>query len=156
MTKINEHGCTTEPEHVHTQPLELCQLKEKVEKKIYIDDLSELEVVDLKKTLLKMDPAFIAPLNFHERCGLVLPPDNAILQHKLADIQEFTQRNMMMVNKKKTMVMPFNFTHNYDLIPWLNFPGEEPLKIIYDTKLLVVNIRSVLTFSCYRGYQKNH
>ena len=96
-----------------------------------------------------MDPAFIGPLNFHERCGLVLPPDKSILQHKLADIQEFTQRNMMMVNKKKTMVMPFNFTHNYDFIPWLNFPGEEPLKIIYETKLLGVTIRSDLTFSSH-------
>ena len=80
-----------EIEPVDTQPLELCQQKEKVDKKIYIDDLSELEVVALKKTLVKMDPAFIGLLNFHERCGLVLPPDKSLLQHKLGDIQKFTQ-----------------------------------------------------------------
>ena len=137
------------PEPVHSQPLLPCQQVDKVEKKIYIDDLSELEVVALKKTLEKIDPAFIGPLNYHERCGLVLPPDKSIFQLKLADIQEFTSRNMMLVNKKKTMVMPFNFTHNYDFIPWLNFPGEEPLIVIYETKPLRVTIRSDLTFSSH-------
>ena len=57
-----------------------------------------------------MDPAFIGPLNYHERCGLVLPTDKSILQHKLVDIQEFTHINIMMENMKKTMAMPFNFT----------------------------------------------
>ena len=139
------HGPALEP--VHSQPPELCQQADKTDKKIYIDDLSELEVLALKKILIKMDPNFIGPLNYHERCGLLLPPDKSILQHKLADIQQFTQRNMMMVNKKKTMVMPFNFTLKYDFIPWLNFPGEDPLKVIYETKLLGVTITSDLTFT---------
>ena len=56
---------------------------------------------------------------------------------------------MMLVNKKKTMVIPFNITNNYEFIPWLNFPGEEPLKVIYETKLLGVTIRSDLTFSSH-------
>ena len=84
-----------------------------------------------------------------EQCGLVLPKDKSILQHKLADMQEFTRRNMMMVNKKKTMVMPFNFTYDYDFIPWLNFPGEDPLTVIYETKLLGVTITSDLTWSLH-------
>jgi hypothetical protein len=139
------HGPALEP--VHSQPPELCQQADKTDKKIYIDDLSELEVLALKKILMKIDPNFIGPLNYHERCGLLLPPDKSILQHKLADIQQFTQRNMMMVNKKKTMVMPFNFTLKYDFIPWLNFPGEDPLKVIYETKLLGFTITSDLTFT---------
>ena len=56
---------------------------------------------------------------------------------------------MMLVNMKKSMVMPFNFTTNYDFIPWLNFPGEEPLNVIYETKLLGVTIRSDLTWSSH-------
>ena len=55
---------------------------DKTDKKIYIDDLS-LEVLTLKK----MDQKCIGPLNFHERCGLHLPPDKSILQQKQADIQ---------------------------------------------------------------------
>ena len=45
--------------------------------------------------------------------------------------------------------MPFTFTTKYDFIPWLNFPGEEPLKVIYETKLLGVTITSDLTFGSH-------
>ena len=141
------HGPVREP--VHLDPPKPCHQVENTDKKIYIDDLSELEVLDLKKVLVKMNQDFIGPLSFHEQCRLVLPPENSILQHKLRDIQEFTQRNMMLVNKKKTLVMPFNFTKKYDFIPKLNFPGEEPLKVIYETKLLGVTITSDLTFSAH-------
>ena len=140
------YGPPIEPVHLH--PLELCQQENRTHKKIYIDDLTELESIPLKTTLVEMEP-FCGPLNFHERCGLVLPPDKSILQHKLADIHQFTERNMMMVNMKKTMVMPFNFTTSYDFIPWLNFPGEDPLNVIYETKLLGVTIRSDLTWSSH-------
>ena len=111
-------------------PPKPCHQVENTEKKIYIDDLSELKVLNLKKVLVKMNQDFIGPLSFHEQCRLVLPPENSILQHKLRDIQDFTQRNMIMVNKKKTLVMPFNFTKKYDFVPMLNFPGEEPLKVL--------------------------
>ena len=141
------HGPALEP--VHRHPPEPCHQVEKTDKKIYVDDLSKLEVVALKKSLIKMDPNFIGPMNYHEQNRLVLPPEKSILQHKLKDIQEFTERNMMLINKKKTMVMPFNFTTKYDFIPWLNFPGEEPLKVIYKTKLLGVTITSDLTFAAH-------
>ena len=54
---------------------------------------------------------------------------------------------MMLVNRRKTVIMPFNFTRNYDFIPWLTFPGEEqPLEVIYETKLLGVTLSSDLSF----------
>ena len=93
--------------------------------------------------------SFIGPLNFHERCGLTLPKQRSILQHKLEDIKSFTERNMMKVNEKKCMIMPFNFSTSYDFIPWLNFPGEEPLQVVYETKLLGVTIRSDLSFASH-------
>ena len=54
-----------------------------------------------------------------------------------------------MVNKKKSMIMPFNFTTSYDFIPWLNFPGEDPLNVIYEAKLLGVTLRSDMSFSSH-------
>ena len=117
-------------------------------KKLYVDDLSELESVKLISSLAKIEN-FVGPLNYHERCGWELPKENSILQHKLEDIQNFTQKNMMLVNKKKSMIMPFNFTNSYDFIPWLNFPGEDPLKVIYETKLLGITLRSDLSFSSH-------
>ena len=141
------HGPVYEP--VYSDPPEPCHHVENTEKKIYVDDLSELEVIALKKALEKINPDFIGPMNYHEQSKLILPPEKSILQHKLKDIQEFTERNLMKVNKKKTMVMPFNFTTKYDFLPQLNFPGEEPLTVIYETKLLGVTISSDLTFSAH-------
>ena len=136
------------PEPVYNQPVQLCQQPEKTDKKLYIDDLTELEAISLKTSLVKMD-RICGPLNYHERCELVLPPEKSIIQHKLADLQDFTSRNMMLVNKKKTMIMPINFTTTMDFIPWLNFPGEDPLNVIYETRLLGVTIRSDMSFSSH-------
>ena len=56
----------------------------------------------------------------------------------------------MQINKKKTVVMPFNFSNNYDFIPRLNFPGDDQqLSVTYETKLLGVTIRSDLSFSSH-------
>ena len=59
-----------------------------------VDDLTELEAVNLK-TLVPIEP-FIGPLNYHERFGLAFPPEASVLQHKLKDIQKFTEDNMML------------------------------------------------------------
>ena len=92
---------------VNTLP---CHEEKRTSKKIYIDDLTILEAIDLRQTLTAIDPDFIGPQDYHSRCGLSLPQNQSILQHKLEDIHQFTVDNMMMVNKKKTMIMPFNFT----------------------------------------------
>ena len=141
------YGPNQEPTFLD-EDAKLCHQTEKTDKKIYIDDLTELEAINLKASLVPSDPNFIGPLNYHERCGLVLPAHLSILQHKLSDIHEYTRENMMMVNRKKTMVIPFNFTKKYDFIPQLTFPGEqEPLDVIYETKLLGVTISSDLSFA---------
>ena len=127
-----------------------CQNEAMTSKKIYIDDLTLMEAIKLKGTLVPMTPQMIGPLEFHSRCGLVLPADRSILQHQLEDIYNFTVDNMMMVNKKKTVIMPFNFTNLYDFVPTLTFPGEtQALNVIYETKLLGVTIRSDLSFSSH-------
>ena len=140
-----------EPEPVYLEPLKLCQQEELTEKKLYIDDLTELEAVPLDSSLVYIGDFSppCGPLNYHERFGLVLPKEKSILQHKLQDMLEFTQVNMMKVNKKKTMIMPFNFTTSRDFIPWLNFPEEDPLNVVYETKLLGVTLRSDLSFSSH-------
>ena len=67
----------------------------------YIDDLTILEAIDLRQTLTAIDPDFIGPQDFHSRCGLSLPQNQSILQHKLEDIHQFTVDNMMMINKTR-------------------------------------------------------
>ena len=84
--------------------------------------------------MIPIGEGIIGPQPYHERCGLFLPAHNSILQHKLEDMQHFTNKNLMLINKKKTVIMPFNFSHNYDFIPRLSFPGDEvPLDVTYET-----------------------
>ena len=107
-----------------------------------------LERVDLAATLVPAPP-IIGPANFHERPGLSLPPDQSILWHQLADILNFTDSNKMKINHQKTKIMPFNFSKKYDFLPQLHFPDNDPLEVIYETKLLGVTITSNLSWSAH-------
>ena len=129
-------------------PLPLCHQKEKIQKKKYVDDLSMLEIIDLKTTLVP-SPQIIGPPNLHERPGLSLPADQSILQHQLADLADFTIRNKMKINHKKTKVIPFNFSKKFDFLPQLHFPSCDPLEVIYSTRLLGVTITSDLSWSTH-------
>ena len=99
-------------------PLPPCHNKGSIKKK-YVDDLSLLERLDLKSSLVHSQP-IIGPVNFHEIPGLYLPVEHSVLQHQLSDLACFTEENRMKLNIKKTKVIPFNVTKNYD---FLHFPG---------------------------------
>ena len=139
---------TAGPEPVPQQagPLPLCHLKERILKKKYVDDLSFLERINLKSSLVQSIP-IIGPPNLHERPGLCLPADQSILQHQLADLLVFTEENKMKINFKKTKVLPFNVSKKYDFLPQLHFPDLDPLDVIYETRLLGVILSSNLSWS---------
>ena len=107
-----------------------------------------LEIIDLKTTLVP-SPQIIGPPNLHERPGLSLPANQSILQHQLADLADFTVRNKMKINHKKTKVIPFNFSKKFDFLPQLHFPSCDPLEVIYSTRLLGVTITSDLSWSTH-------
>ena len=52
---------------------------------------------------------------------LALPPDLSILQHQLADLAKFTDKNKRKKNHKKTKIIPFN-SKQFDL-PSAPFPS---------------------------------
>ena len=133
------------PDPSFAGPLPPCHLKTRTLKKKYVDDLSMLESIKLKTVLLKANP-IIGPLNYHEQPGLYLPPEDSILQHQLADLLNFTEKNKMRVNYKKTKIIPFNTTKKYDFLPSLSFPNSDPLEVIYETRLLGVTINSNLSW----------
>ena len=138
------------PEHEPPQALapQPCHKTEKILKKKYIDDLTLLESLELRTCLIPAIPT-IGPKNLHEIPGLVLPPSLSILQHQLEDLIRFTDSNKMKINHKKTKIMPFNPTKKFDFLPQLYFPGEEPLEVIYQTRLLGVIISSDLSWSAH-------
>ena len=122
-----------------------CHTENKTENKKFVDDLTILEVVDLKDNLIPKDIT-IGPLNFHERHGLQLPPEKTILQHKLGDLLKFTEENKMVINAKKTKILPFNFTKSMHFIQEMSFPGGGTLDVIYQTKLVGVIIDTSLSW----------
>ena len=123
-----------------------CHNKEKTLRKKYVDDLSLLEAVDLLADLVPLPP-MTGPPNFHEIPGLHLPPHRSILQHQLSDLLDFTVRNKMKINFKKTKILPFNLSKKFDFLPQLSFPNHEPLEVIYEARLLGVNLSSDLSWN---------
>ena len=146
LLPLGHEGPETDPQQAG--PLPLCHLKEKTMKKKYVDDLSLLESINLKTALVPAPP-IIGPPNLHEQPGLVLPADQSVLQHQLADLLVFTDDNKMKINFKKTKIIPFNTTKKYDFLPQLHFPGCEPLEVIYETRLLGVILSSNLTWTAH-------
>ena len=136
--------------HECDQPALPCQTKGRTENKKFVDDLTFLEVVSLKDLVPKEE--FIGPLNFHERHGLHLPKNVTITQHKLSDLQIFTDRNDMRINHKKTKVIPFNFSKTRDFIPHLSFPSSEPLDVVNQTKLVGLIVTSNLSWGPHVDY----
>ena len=118
-----------EPDPVQVGPLPLCHQKDKTIKKKYVDDLTLLESIDLRTTLVPSVP-LVGPSNLHEIPCLTLPADQSVLQHQLADLLNFTNEHKMKINFKKTKIVPFNLSKNMTfspkstsltVIPWKSF-----------------------------------
>ena len=139
-------GPVLHPQPLQAGPLPICHQQNNTLKKKYVDDLSLLESIDLKTKLIKATPT-IGPPNIHEQPGLILPPDQSVLQHQLQDLLSFTDENGMKINTKKTKIIPFNVSKKFDFLPQINFPGYEALEVTYTTKLLGVTLTSDLSWT---------
>ena len=158
ILQVNDAGKPCQDQHSsvygpqpNPQDMKPCHHRDILDKKKYVDDLTLMEAIPLKKSLVPIQP-FVGPLNFHERHGLHHPPESSILQHQLEDLLGFTELNKMKINKKKTKIMAFNFTKKMDFIPQLNFPEEETIDVIYETKLLGVMLTSDLSWNAHVQY----
>ena len=135
-----------EPPPAQADNLPPCHMKKKLLKKKYVDDLSLLESINLRLSLMPSTP-IVGPPNWHEQPGLHLPAEQSCLQHQLADLLAFADRNKMKINLKKTKILPFNVSKKFDFLPQLHFPGSEPLEVIYETRLLGVILSSNLSWT---------
>ena len=69
---------------------------------VYIDDLSELEAIELKKQLMKDPVQRPFPLNYHERTQHIFPTENSRLQAQLTKVESFSVTNQMKINEAKS------------------------------------------------------
>ena len=125
----------------------------------FVDDLSLLEIINLITIGL-------TSYNFKNHVASdiaigdsYLPPNNAESQNFLNSIEEWTENKKMKLNKKKSKVMIFNYTNNYQFSTRL-YIENQLLEIVQETKLLGTIISSDLTwwqntnYLTKKGYQR--
>ena len=119
----------------------------------YVDDHSSAVRINLKTCLTKDPVDRPKPLNLHERTGHVLMKHKNALQNTLDDLHQFTQDNLMKINKAKTNIMLFNTSRKYDFPPELTLPGSTNyLNVIENTKLLGIRLTTNLRWSDHTSY----
>ena len=111
----------------------------------FVDDLSLLEIINLLTIGL-------SSYNFKNHVASdiaigesYLPPENSNSQIFLDKIQEWTDTNKMRLNQKKSKVIIFNYTNNYQFSTRL-YLQNELLEIVQSTKLLGTIVSSDLTW----------
>ena len=67
---------------------------------------------------------------------------NSLLQQNLNKIEDFTSINMMKINEKKSNVMIFNKSKNYEFPPRFAVSNGDYLECVEETKLLGIILNS--------------
>ena len=111
----------------------------------FIDDLSILELINLLSIGLsscnwKINVASDIPEN-----GYIIPSENLETQTYVNKISDWTARNEMKLNTKKTSAMIFNFTKDFQFTSRIKVEGDV-IEVIKETKLLGVMINDKLSW----------
>ena len=127
----------------------------------YVDDLSILSAINLKKSLVPDSELRVKPLTKNERTGQVLSSENNILQDQLHDLKRFTDQKLLKIKERKTNLMKFNFAKIHDFPPELKIDGfKNDLEVVKETKLLGMILTNDLKWSanteyiCKKAYKK--
>ena len=127
----------------------------------YIDDLSMLAAFNLKKSLIVDPVSRPRPLNKNERTEQVLSEKMNPLQEDLAILENYTNKKQLRIKEKKTEVMKFNFSNNFDFQPELSIEGfRDIVKVTSETRLLGVIVTDDLKWEvntlyiCAKAYKK--
>ena len=105
----------------------------------FVDDLTTLEKVNLiingiKSFNIKLSVPSNSPTH-----NQYIPPENLQSQKIINNIKEWTDNKKMVLNQKKSKIMIFNFTNNYQFTTRLSLNNEN-LEVVKSTKLLGVVI----------------
>ena len=112
----------------------------------YIDDQTVASSINLKNSLKPDHSIRPKPLNFHERLGLRIDPDEDVLQSELNRFHTFVSQNHFSVNQKKSVVMLFSKSRTLDFPPEYRIGQSEILSEKSCSKLLGVKLNNQLTY----------
>ena len=101
----------------------------------FIDDLSALEIVNLltvEITSFNLKVQVPSDIPQHNQ---YIPSENLESQVWLDNINEWTKKQKMMINEKKTKTLIFNYTEKYQFTTRLTINNEQ-IEVIDSTKLL--------------------
>ena len=109
----------------------------------FIDDLTFLEIINLLNIgLASPNLKFHVPSDLPVH-GQVIPPENLKSQDWLNQINEWTQKNKMLINEKKCNSMIFNFTNLHQFTTRMKL-NDQNIEIIDSKKLLGTEITNDL------------
>ena len=127
----------------------------------YIDDLSMLAAFNLKNSLINDPVARPKPLNKSERTQQILPVGTNPLQEDLMILESYTNKKQLRIKERKTEVMKFNFSNNFDFPPEIRIPGfKDIVQVTSETKLLGVMMTEDLKWEantlyiCAKAFKK--
>ena len=100
----------------------------------FIDDNSQAVSVDLKKCLAREEDQLDLPLTYQQRTGHKIKPTENMMQCSLDEFFDFTAKNGLHVNFKKSEVMVFNFSKKFAFPRNLTNGGSDLLSDITSAK----------------------
>ena len=118
----------------------------------FIDDGTVAVSINLKSILVQDIRRKMQPLSYNERTGQVLPRQDNLLQHMLDDGEQFTLRNKMKINSKKTKIIKFNKSRRHDFPPELCLSDGQILEVVEDIKLVGVIVSQDLKWQKNTDY----
>ena len=112
----------------------------------FVDDLTVLEKINLLVIgLASFNCQASVPSNIPAH-NQIIPAEHLKSQEYLKQIQEWTQNQKMILNKKKTKVMIFNFNNDHKFTTALKLDGEV-LEVVEQAKLLGVVLTNDLKWN---------
>ena len=94
--------------------------------KMYIDDASVAESVDLKKSTVPAHETY-EPKGHMNQNKLAIPGCHLALEHRLRDVEKVANAQGMKLNTKKTNLIVFNGTHTLQAAPFVSTDNMNPL-----------------------------
>ena len=109
----------------------------------FIDDLSILDIINLISIGLSSYNTKLHVPSDVAKHNQFIPPTNLKSQQYLENLSEWTEKNLMKLNVKKSKYMTVNFTQKYQFSTRLSLDGNN-LEEVQETKLLGLTLRNDL------------